>query len=355
MADARYHRQTLLPAIGTAGQRLLGEASVFVAGCGALGSVSAEMLARAGVGRLVLVDRDIVEVTNLQRQVLYDERDVADRLPKAEAARRRLAAINSSVDVEAIVDDINRDNIETLVAGADIIVDGLDNFETRYLLNDVAVKHGLPYLYAGAVGTQGMLLPILPRGASRWSAQQATPCFRCLFPEAPPPGTTPSCDTAGVLGPVVSIMANLQVTEAIKFLTGNLDAMRRKLLQLDPWHNEIIELKVAGRLQEDCPCCGQRRFDYLDGQAGSSADVLCGRNAIQIRARDESHPVNLADLARRLEHHGRVQQSDFMLTAWISDDESDYELTLFGNGRALIKGTQDVGTARSIYARYIGT
>ncbi len=346
----------LLPGIGPEGQQQLRDSHVLLLGCGALGSVAADMLARAGVGRLTIVDRDFVEITNLQRQVLFHEADVENRTPKAEAARARLSLINSDVDVTAVVDDINHRNIEQLASGVDALVDGLDNFETRYLANDFAVKYGLPYFYGGAVGTSGMTLPFLPHGSERWSEEQATPCFRCLFHEPPPPGTTPTCDTAGVLGSAVSIIANYQVAEVIKYLTGNIDAIRRKLLQVDVWNNDMQELSVAGAYEKcDCVACKQRRFDYLDGHEGSAADVLCGRDAVQLRNLAVHDAVDFEDLKARLEEHGRVRVNDFMLTAWISDDDTDYEITLFRNGRALVKGTQEAAEARSIYARYIGT
>ncbi len=313
------------------------------------------MLARAGVGHLTIVDRDFVEITNLQRQVLFDERDVENRTPKAEAARAKLGLLNSDVEVTAVVDDINYRNISNLASGADALVDGLDNFETRYLANDYAVKFGLPYFYGGAVGTTGMTLPFLPHGSEDWSDEQATPCFRCLFEEPPPAGTTPTCDTAGVLGSAVSIIANYQVAEVIKYLTGNIDAMRRKLLQVDLWTNELFELDIASaRDRGDCPACKHGRFDYLDGHEGSTADVLCGRDAVQLRPRSVGDAVNFDELKAKLETHGRVRVNDFMLTAWIHDDDSDYEITLFRNGRALVKGTQEAAEARSLYARYIG-
>lgn len=324
-------------------------------GCGALGSVAADMLARAGVGKLTIVDRDFVEITNLQRQVLFDEADVENRTPKAEAARAKLGLLNSDVDVTAIVDDINYRNMANLASGVDALVDGLDNFETRYLANDYAVKFGLPYFYGGAVGTSGMTLPFLPHGSADWSDQQATPCFRCLFEEPPPAGTTPTCDTVGVLGSAVAIIANVQVTELIKYLTGNIDAMRRKLLQIDVWSNDIYELDVStAREQGDCPACKHRRFDYLDGHEGSTADVLCGRDAVQLRQRSASDAVNFGELKAKLETHGRVRVNDFMLTAWITDENTEYEITLFRNGRALVKGTREAAEARSLYARYIG-
>lgn len=360
---ARYQRQMLLPGFGEQGQRRLLGASALVLGCGALGSVAAEMLARAGVGRLVIVDRDFIELTNLQRQVLFDERDVADAIPKAEAAKRRIAAINSEVQVTAIVDDVNHTNIERYAADADVLVDGLDNLETRYLANDLAVKRGLPYVYGAAVGTTGMAFPVLPHtpgGDTAWEAHLrgnlATPCFRCLFEEAPPPGTSATCDTVGVIGPAVAIIANFQVAETLKILTGQFDRVSRTLLTLDLWANEVLQLKVANAYEQgDCPCCRHRRFDYLDGAAGSSAAALCGRNAVQLRHRQHAGDVDMDALAARLGGHGRVTSNEFMLRARITDRDMPYEITLFPDGRAIVKGTDDPGVARSVYAKYVGT
>ncbi|MDH4255885.1 MAG: ThiF family adenylyltransferase [Gammaproteobacteria bacterium] len=356
----RYHRQMLLPGFGPEGQRRLLDSTALILGCGALGSVAADMLARAGVGHLVIVDRDIVELTNLQRQVLFDERDVDEGLPKAAAAKRKIAAINSQVRVTAIVEDINHTNIEHLAVAADILVDGLDNFETRYLANDLAVKSGVPYVYGAAVGTTGMSFAILPHtgGRTAWESPTnfATPCFRCLFEEAPPPGTSPTCDTVGVVGPAIGIVANFQVAEALKILTGQYARVSRRLLSLDLWSNELLQLKVDGAYEKgDCPCCRQRRFDYLDGAAGSSAAVLCGRNAVQLRHKERPDRVDLRSLARRLRAHGAVQVNEFLLRAHITDGDKPYEITLFPDGRAIIKGTNEAIVARGIYAKYVGS
>lgn len=344
----------LLPGIGEAGQEKLAQSSALILGCGALGTVAADMLSRAGVGHLTIVDRDIIETTNLQRQVLFDEDDVAARLPKAEAARRKIARSNSSITVTAIVDDINHTNIESFAAGADILVDGLDNFETRYLANDVAVKYGKPYVYAAAVGTTGMQYTILPHGHERDWAAYATPCFRCLFEEPPPAGSTPTCDTVGVIGPVVGIVANTAVSEALKILTGNYAALGRELLNLDVWTNEYLQLDVSDSYAAgDCPCCKHQRFDYLSGKAGSSAALLCGRDAVQLRQKSAS--VDLAALAETLGGPATTRLNEYMLVATIDDDGQLYELTVFPDGRALIKGTQDISVAKSIYARFVGT
>lgn len=349
---ARYHRQMLLPGFGEDGQRKLLDATALVLGCGALGTVAANMLARAGVGHLIIIDRDFIELTNLQRQVLFDEQDVADGIPKAEAAKRKLASINSQVEVTAIVDDINYQNIERFADGADIFIDGLDNFETRYLANDLAVKKGTPYMYGGAVGTVGMAYAILPNADD----SKATPCLRCLFDQAPPPGSAATCDTVGVIGPAVSIIANFQVNEALKVLTGNLDRVNPAMLNIDLWTNEFMQLKVARAKEEgDCPCCRHRQFEYLDGKAGSSSTALCGRDAVQLTHKQQADRIDLGEIAAQLRQHGAVKTNEFMLRAHITENEKAYELTLFSDGRAIVKGTGEPSVARSVYAKYVGS
>ncbi len=360
-ADDRYHRQVLLSGIGEAGQRRLHESTVLLLGCGALGSVAADLLSRAGVAHLVIVDRDVVEATNLQRQLLFDERDVAEGLPKAAAAKRRIGATNSGVRVTAVVDNIDHTNIARYADGADLLVDGLDNLETRYLANDYAVSRGVPYVYGGAVGSVGMTFPVLPHHAGEvpWKSASgpdySTPCFRCLFAEAPPPGTTATCDTTGVLGSLITIIAGYQVTEALKILTRNFDRVSRNMLHVDVWTNEILQLDVAAaRDNADCPCCQRGRFEFLDGTAGSAAAVLCGRDAVQLRPRQEIAAVDFAPLSARLERHATVTANEFMLRARLTDSNKPYEITLFPNGRAIIKGTQEPDVARGIYSKYIG-
>jgi adenylyltransferase/sulfurtransferase len=357
---SRYHRQMLLPGFGEHGQQQLLQSKVFVLGCGALGTVIANMLARAGVGHLVIADRDFIEVTNLQRQVLFDEDDVRDAIPKAEAARRKIARINSQIQVTALVDDVNHTNIEKFAAGCHVIVDGVDNFETRFLANDVAVKLGIPYVYGGAVGTVGMtyaILPHTPQGDSPWErAGVATPCLRCIFEQAPPPGMNPTCETAGVLGPVVSIVANYQVNETLKILTGNWRAVSPTMLSVDTWHNTVRQLKVLRAYDVgQCTCCKQRKFEYLAGLLASATATLCGRNAVQLtqRASTGAH-LDFERLAERLRSHGKVTTNKFMLRADIQDNGQAYELTLFTDGRAIVKGTKEPNTAKSIYAKYVG-
>jgi molybdopterin-synthase adenylyltransferase len=360
---ARYHRQMLLAGFGEAGQRKLRESTAVVVGCGALGTVIADMLARAGVGHLVLVDRDFVELTNLQRQVLYDEQDVADALPKAEAARRKLARINADVQVTAIVDDANLANIERLVADADVLLDGVDNFETRYLVNDCAVKHAIPYVYGGAVATVGTAFAILPHSPdanTAWESgpdgSRATPCLRCLFEEAPAPGTGATCDTVGVIGPAAAIVANFEVTEALKILTGNFERVCPTMLSFDLWANSFKQLKIARAYDDgDCPCCKHGRFEYLDGKLGSGATTLCGRDAVQLRQKQEADVVGLEEIAGRLRAHGEVKVNEFMLRATLVDRGKPYELTLFPDGRAIVKGTHEPNVARSLYAKFVGS
>lgn len=380
----RYHRQMLLPGFGEDGQKKLLNATALVVGCGALGTVIANMLARAGVGHLVIVDRDFIEITNLQRQVLFDEDDVANAIPKAVAAKNKIAKINSQVKVTAIVDDVNHANIERLAGidnddyePVDIIVDGVDNFETRYLANDCAVKHGIPYIYGGAVGTVGATYAILPHYSQRagsspspvggsagagdgparaWhEAGKSTPCLRCIFEQAPPPGMNPTCDTAGVIGPAVSIIANFQVTEAIKVLLGRWENVCPTMLNFDLWDNTFRQFKVAKAYDVgDCRCCKHREFEFLDGKFGSSTTTLCGRNAVQLTQKQNGEKLDFSDIAKRLEEHGKVKANKFMLRAEVNDNGSPYELTLFTDGRAIVKGTKEPNVARSVYAKYIG-
>ncbi len=365
----RYHRQILLPGFGEEGQRKLLDSSVLVVGCGALGTVIANTLARAGVGHLIIVDRDFIEITNLQRQILFDEQDVKDAIPKAEAAKRKIATINSQVKVTAVVDDVNHTNIEKFInlgsgptGKVDLIVDGVDNFETRYLVNDAAVKLGIPYVYGGAVGTVGAsyaILPHTPGKNSPWEKSAdggyATPCLRCIFEQAPPPGLNPTCDTAGVIGPAVAIIANYQSNEAMKILTGNWGAIARTMLNIDLWENTFRQFKVLKAYDVgECECCKKRNFEFLEGKFGSSTTTLCGRNAVQLTQKQEAGRLNFEEIAVRLRSHGKVNVNKFMLRADIEDNGQPYELTLFTDGRAIVKGTKEPSTAKSIYAKYVG-
>src|SRR5437588_7209156 len=337
----RYSRQMRFHGIGEAGQRKLRDARVTLCGCGALGTVLANALVRAGVGHVRLVDRDFIETNNLQRQVLFDEHDVAENLPKAEAAARKLGAINSEVFVEPIVTDIDRTNILALVEDADVILDGTDNFEIRYLINDAAVKLNKPWVYGGCIGSHGQTMTILPG---------RTPCLRCVFEAAPAPGEAGTCETAGVLSPIVNIVASYQATEALKILAGRRDRISRELVYVDVWENVLRRIKIAPLLGKvDCPCCRRRRFEWLEGEQGSHTTSLCGRNAVQVAHRAATR-LNFEELARHLETLGEVSYNRFLLK-FTADG---YEFTVFPDGRAIIKGTSDVDKARTLYAKYVG-
>lgn len=336
---ARYLRQTIFPGIGKAGQEKLLASKVVVIGCGANGTVLANHLARAGVGRLTVVDRDFIELNNLQRQLLFDEEDLARNLPKAAAAERKLRAINSEIEVNGIVSDVNAENIESLIEGATIVLDGTDNFETRYIINDACIKHNIPWVYTGAVASYGMSQTIIPG---------QTACLRCLFPEVPPPGASPTCDTAGVVGPLVSAIASVSATEAIKFIVGQ-GELNRGIIHFDVWYNTFEQFESSGP-RPDCPACQQRQFEFLNQERGGGVVSLCGRNAIQIRM-PGSGRLNLEDLAGRLAGVGSITaQNDYLLRFTVDD----YDVTLFADGRAIIKGTEDESIARGLYARYIG-
>ncbi len=337
----RYSRQMRFYGIAEAGQRKLSDAHVTLCGCGALGTVLANALVRAGVGHLRLIDRDFIETHNLQRQVLFDEHDVAENLPKAEAAARKLGAINSQVVVEPVVTDIDRTNILGLCEDADIILDGTDNFEVRYLINDVAVKTNKPWVYGGSIGSHGQTMTILPG---------ETPCLRCVFEAAPSAGEAGTCETAGVLSPIVNIVASFQVAEALKILTGHLDKVSRELIYVDVWENTLRRIKIAPLLGKvDCPCCQHRRFDWLEGDQGSQTTSLCGRNAVQVAQRAPT-AVNFESMANHLESLGAVSYNRFLLKF----SAEGHEFTVFPDGRAIIKGTSDIDKARTLYARYIG-
>ncbi len=337
----RYSRQVRFPSLGEAGQRKLMASRVTICGCGALGTVLANHLVRAGVGHVRIVDRDFIETHNLQRQILFDEADVAANLPKAEAAARKLRAINSEVEIEAVVTDIDHTNILDLVSDADLILDGTDNFETRYLINDAAVKLGKPWVFGGVIGSEGQTMTIRPG---------RTPCLRCVIEDNPPPGLTPTCETAGVLGPAVAVVASFEAVEAIKLLSGAEDALNNELFVIDIWDWTFRRLKVQGLLGKvDCPCCQQRKFEWLDGALGSHTTTLCGRNAVQIAAR-RPQPLNFPEMASRLGSLGEVRHNAFMLRF----ATEGHEFTVFPDGRAIIKGTNDISKARTLYAQFVG-
>jgi molybdopterin/thiamine biosynthesis adenylyltransferase len=331
----RYSRQILFHGIGEAGQQRLLDARVVVVGCGALGSFEAGSLARAGVGYLRIIDRDYVELSNLQRQWLFDQCDVEQALPKSVAAARRLAAINSDIRIEPVVADLTSANADDLLSECDLILDGTDNFETRYLINDYAVSRGRPWVYGAAVGSYGISMAVAPG---------KTACLRCVYPD-PPPGAQPTCETAGVLGSLTALVASLQVSEGIKILCGADPS--RKITTVDVWTGEIRQISEPGP-DPQCPACGLRQFPYLNGEHRAPVS-LCGRNAVQIHER--ARPLDLRELAERLTPLGLVRANEFALRFEIPP----YLLTIFPDGRAIVKGTTDVGVARSLYARYIGS
>ena len=339
--SSRYSRQILFGDIGIDGQRRLTENLAVILGCGALGTVQAEALCRAGVGRLRIVDRDFVEESNLQRQTLFTEDDARAVLPKAVAAQRRLGQINSEVRVEALVADINANNIESLVLGAACIVDATDNFETRFLINDAAIKHRIPWVYGAAVGSYGVSMTVLP---------QQTPCLRCVLEKLPAPGSSPTCDTAGVLSPIVNMIASVQVAEALKILSGNIRRISRRMLCFDVWENSYRQIEIANvRDEGDCPCCQLRRFEFLEGVGNSAATTLCGRDSVQISVRQGSG-LNLKELAQRLKAVGKVQINEFLLRLTVDQ----FEIAVFPDGRGIVRGTKDAQLARSLYAKYVG-
>jgi len=335
--NERYSRQILFRAIGAEGQQCLAAARVALVGCGATGSVVASLLARAGVGHLRIIDRDYVEPSNLQRQGLFDEADAAESLPKAIAAARKIAAFNSEIVVEPQVADVAPDSVEELLEGAQLVLDGTDNFETRYLINDYAVKNAVPWIYAAAVGSYAITMDILPG---------ETACLACVFPESPR-GTFETCDTAGILNSAASWAASVEVTEALKILVGARERVRRTLISADLWNNERAEISAA-RPRADCRACGARDFIHLAGE-GRPHITLCGRNSVQIH--EQHRPINFGEMSTRLESHGKVRFNDFVLKFW----RDPYELTLFPDGRAIIKGTTDTAVARSLYARFVGS
>jgi molybdopterin-synthase adenylyltransferase len=333
----RYSRQVLYAAIGDEGQRKLGCAHAGVVGCGATGAAAASLLARAGVGTLTLVDRDFVEESNLQRQILFDEADAREGLPKSEAARRKIALFNSGVRVFAHVADLVPANIHALLADTGILVDATDNFETRYLMNDYAVEQGRPWIYAAAVGAYAATMNILPG---------ETACLACLFPQAPT-GNLETCETAGILNTAVNFAASLAVNEALKFFVGAKDQMRRTLLARDLWTNEQSEI-AAGTPRADCAVCQERNFSHLRGE-GRPPITLCGRNSVQIH--EHHRPIDFLEMERRLQPHGKVRFNRLLLRF----EHAGYTMTLFGDGRAIVQGTADVALARSLYARFIGS
>lgn len=335
--EDRYSRQVLFSPIGADGQKKLAQSKVALVGCGAIGTCTAALLARAGVGQLKIIDRDYVEPSNLQRQTLFDEADAAESLPKAAAAVRKIAAFNSEITVIAEVQDLTPRNVHALLSEADLILDATDNFDTRYLINDFAVNAGKPWIYAAAVGAYALTMNIIPA---------ETACLSCLFP-APPEGIVETCDTVGILNSAANWVASVQATEALKFLVGARDKVRRTLLSRDLWNNQEAEV-AATSPRADCRTCARREFVFLSGERLAQI-TLCGRNSVQIH--EHNRPVSFREMTARLEPHGTVKHNDFVLKFW----RDPYEMTLFPDGRAIIKGTSDPAIARSLYARYIGS
>jgi adenylyltransferase/sulfurtransferase len=326
----------LLAGMGAEGQERLLRSKAAVVGCGALGSFQAGALARAGVGRLALIDRDYVELSNLHRQWLFDEPDAEQALPKAVAAARRLDKINSGIQVTPWVADLTASNISDLLAEADLILDGTDNFETRYLLNDYAVSRNLPWIYGAAVGSYGLTMPVIPG---------RTACLRCIYPN-PPSGAQPTCETVGVLNAITSLIASFQVADALKILCGQAGSVRARITTVDLWSGQVRQIEQPAP-DPACPTCGAREFPYLEG-AGRAPVTLCGRNAVQIHER--TRPLDLADLKEKLSRLGEVRANQFALRFFVAP----FEMTIFPDGRAIVKGTTDTGLARSLYAKYVG-
>ncbi len=336
----RYARQIRFAPLGEEGQRRLRAGRAMVVGCGALGSVAANVLVRAGVGQVRIVDRDFVETCNLHRQMLFDEADAAEQLPKAIAAAMKLRRFNSEVDLVPVVADLDHRNIESLCEGMDVVVDGTDNFETRFLLNDAAVRCGIPWVYGGCLGAEGQTMTIVPG---------ETACLRCVMEDCPPPGSSPTCDTVGILGPIVSVIGSWEASEAIKILSGNRQAVSRMLTIVELWDGSVRQVDLSTlRAKADCPTCQHGEFPWLTGQRGSHTAVLCGRNAVQLTYPETR--LSLDELAGRLEGAGHVFRNAFLLRLEVEQ----YTLTVFPDGRAIVAGTDDIAMARTLYARFIG-
>ena len=337
--NERYSRQILFQGIGAEGQHALSGSRALIVGCGALGSAQAESLARAGVGRLRIVDRDFVEASNLQRQTMFTERDAEERIPKAIAAANHIRDLNSETQTEPEVADVNHSNIERLISDCNVVIDGTDNFATRYLINDACVKHETSWIYGAAVGSYGVTMTIRPH---------QTACLRCIFEEAPPAASAPTCDTAGVIMPIISVVAAVQVSEALKIMTGHFEELHGALMQFDIWRNEWRKIN-PGLPSPECPTCGRGNFETLSPSTQEFAAVLCGRNAVQISPARRTE-VNFSSLAERLRGSGEVKFNDYILRF----RTGDIELTVFQDARSIIRGTDQITTARSLYDKYIG-
>ena len=336
--DERYSRQIRFEFMGELGQTRVSRARVGIVGLGAVGTVVADQLVRAGVGYVRLIDRDFVELSNLQRQMLYDESDARESLPKAVAAKEKLRRVNSTVHLDAIVEDLNPSTAEALITDLDLVMDGLDNFETRFVLNDACRLARTPWIYAAAVGSYGLVVPVLPGG----------PCLRCLMHTLPAAGSSPTCDTAGVIAPITGAIASIAVAHALRALTGQLENGDTRLVSVDIWSLKMQSLLLSKALEEECPLCSGGHLDYLDSSAMRTIS-LCGRNAVQVipSARAE---LDLLAMGKDLEMYGPVRSNDFLLKC----SNPPYELTLFRDGRAIIKGTEEASVARSVYSKMIG-
>ncbi len=337
----RYSRQILFQHIGGERQKVLMNSSAVVIGCGALGTVSSSYLTRAGIGQIRIVDRDFVEESNLQRQILFDENDISENLPKAIAAQRKLQKINTKVKIEGIVTDVNYANIEELTQGVDIIIDGTDNFETRFLINDFCVKNSVPWIYGACIGGRGVVMNIIP---------SETPCLRCVFETMPQIGSFPTCDTAGVIGPIAGIIASIQVTEAIKILSEDYESINKTLIEIDVWNTKFRQIDVSGLKElNNCPTCKLHNYTFLEAEDGVMATFLCGKNAVQVMSRNRGN-IDLRQLEQRLGSVANVSCNAFMLKFKVKD----HEFTVFPDGRAIITGTADSSTAKTLYSKYLG-
>ena len=339
----RYVRQRQFAPIGTAGQERIERADVAVLGCGALGSVALELLCRAGVKRLRVIDRDIVEWSNLQRQALFDAQDAKDGRSKTESACQRLALINDQVELTPHVVHVHAGNIDSLLRGCELVIDATDNFATRFLLNDWALSTGTPWVHGGCVGARGQV---------RLFDGKASPCFRCFLPEGPPTGTIETCDTAGVIGSATAAIASWQVTEALKWLSGNQQAVSSEMLSIDFWHNRVRKIETPRGNENVCRACGERIFEFLNGDSADSGDIaLCGRDAVQIQTRHPGTSVDFEAVRTRWESLGDVQANRFFTRLHLADA---IQLTLFRDGRVVVHGTQDIDRARTLVDRYVG-
>jgi adenylyltransferase/sulfurtransferase len=346
---ARYHRQIIFPGLGQDGQERLLASKAVIVGCGATGTALSNLLVRAGVGHVRIIDRDYIELNNLQRQILFDEDDIAANLPKAEAAARKLRRVNSDVTVEGIVADLNPGNVLDLIGDADVVIDGTDNFTTRFLLNDACLSLGKPWVYTGVIASYGMTATLIPDGAvaNLPGTRAATGCLRCFLTDMPAPGTTPTCDTAGVIGPGVALLTAVAGAEAMKLLSGQ-GQLNPGIIHMDVWSHDYEKFTLARN--PDCPACGEHEYEYLNAQVGTTSAALCGRNAVQVVVMGGPR-LELTTIAHQLASVAKqVTRNDYLLRAQIDG----YEFTVFPDSRAIIKGTEDEELAKGLYARYLG-